>query len=77
MYAFAYVAAAAIVVLGGALVVAPARVTRALHDWYIVPPRVEAAQRLRLAICRAVGLALCGGGVVFALSITTALRGTF
>jgi hypothetical protein len=70
MYVFAYIAAFAIVALGGALAVSPVRSTRALHEWYIVPPEVRRGQHLRLLACRLTGVALLLGGVAFAVSIT-------
>ena len=73
MYVFAYVAAVAIAVLGGALLVAPVRSTRTLHDWYIVPPALEPAQRLRVAVCRVVGAGLVFGAIALAVSITVAV----
>ncbi|MGO9873096.1 MAG: hypothetical protein ACLPVY_04780 [Acidimicrobiia bacterium] len=72
-YVFAYIAALAIVGLGGALAVSPVRSTRALHEWYIVPPAVRPGQRVRLLVCRAVGVALLIGGAAFAVSITHAV----
>jgi hypothetical protein len=70
MYVFAYIAAAAMAVLGGALVVAPVRATHVLHEWYIVPPAVLPRQRLRLVVCRIVGASLIVGGCALAVSIT-------
>jgi hypothetical protein len=73
MYFFAYVAATAIAALGVALAVFPVRSTRALHEWYLVPPEVRAHQKLGLVACRLVGIGLLIGAAVFAISITDAL----
>jgi len=73
MYVFAYFAAAGIVALGGSMVVSPLRTTRALHEWYIVPPAVLAKQRVRVALCRLIGVVLIAGGCWLAASITHAL----
>jgi hypothetical protein len=70
MYVFAYIAAAVMAFLGFALFLAPVRATRALHQWYIVPPAVQPEQTLQLAACRIVGIGLVGGGVALAVSIT-------
>jgi hypothetical protein len=77
MYVFAYIAALAIVALGGALTVSPVRSTRALHEWYIVPPEVRPGQRVGLLECRMVGVALLVGGATFAARITHAVFSTF
>ena len=77
MYVFAYIAALAIVGLGGALAVSPVRSTRALHEWYIVPPEIRPGQRARLLICRVVGIALAVGGAAFAVSITHLVTTSF
>ena len=47
-----------IVLLGLGLVVAPARVTSALNEWYVLPPAVRAEQRIRLTLVRAIGAGL-------------------
>ena len=74
MYFFAYVAATAIAALGVALAVFPVRSTRALHEWYLVPPEVRSHQKLGVMACRLVGVGLLVGAGLFAVSITDALR---
>ena len=73
MSVFAYIAALAMAALGFALLFVPVRSTRALHEWYIVPPEIRSDQKLRIAICRVVGTCLVVGGCVFAISITYAI----
>ena len=70
MYVFAYIAAAAMVALGVALLVRPVRSTQVLHEWYIVPPVVRSEQRVRVVACRLVGAGLLAGGCALAVSIT-------
>ena len=73
MCVFAYIAAAAIVALGVALLVAPVRATRALNEWYLVPPAIQPGQRIGLAVCRLIGLGLAAGGCALAVSTTYAI----
>jgi len=77
IYVCAYIAALTNVGLGGALAVSPVRSTRALHEWYIVPPEVRPGQHVRLLVCRAVGVALLIGGAAFAVSITHTVLSSF
>lgn len=51
-------AALPIFALGAALMVAPARTTTALNEWYIVVPSVARGRWLRLAVVRASGAVL-------------------
>jgi hypothetical protein len=51
-------AALPIFALGVGLLVAPARTTAALNDWYVIPPSVRVDQRIRLALVRAAGVGL-------------------
>jgi hypothetical protein len=44
--------------LGFALVVAPARTTAALNEWYVVPPVVRSNQKVLLTLVRIGGLGL-------------------
>ena len=51
-------AALPIFALGVGLMVAPARTTAALNEWYIVVPSVARGKWFRLALVRATGVAL-------------------
>ena len=51
-------AALPIFALGVGLLVAPARTTAALNEWYVIPPSIRADQRIRLALVRAAGVGL-------------------
>jgi hypothetical protein len=51
-------AAVPIFVLGIALAAAPARVTAALRDWYVIIPSVARGHHFRLALVRAGGVGL-------------------
>jgi hypothetical protein len=73
MYVFAYVAAAAIVALGFALLFAPVKTTRALHEWYLVPPELRPDHKIGVVAGRTVGLGLAAGGCSLAISVTYAL----
>jgi uncharacterized membrane protein YedE/YeeE len=73
MYVFAYLAATAIVALGCALFIAPVRTTRALNEWYLVPPRLRPEQKVAVTAGRLVGLGLVAGGCSLGVSVTYAL----
>jgi hypothetical protein len=62
------IAALGMVALGAALLMDPARCTRALNEWYVIVPAVGATNRIGLLVCRAAGAGLIGGGVALALS---------
>jgi hypothetical protein len=63
----------AVLGLGLALTVAPARTTAALSDWYVVVPAVSVGHRIRLTLVRAAGVAL----IVFAVGLETRALGLF
>jgi hypothetical protein len=44
--------------LGLGLLIAPARTTTALNEWYVLPPVVRGHQHIRLALVRAGGVGL-------------------
>jgi len=62
------IAVVGMVVLGTALIVDPARCTRALNEWYVIFPAVAATSRIGLLVCRAAGAGLIVGGAALAMS---------
>jgi hypothetical protein len=57
--------------LGVCLLVAPSRATRALHEWYIVPPAVQPGHRVRLFVVRLCGALLIVFSVFLAVSFAS------
>jgi len=59
---------AALLTVGAALLVAPARCTRAVNEWYVVIPAVAATNPVGLLVCRAAGVGLVIGAVALGAS---------
>ncbi len=62
------IAVAGMVMLGGALLIDPARCARALNEWYVIVPEVAATSRIGRFLCRAAGAGLIVGGAALAVS---------
>jgi hypothetical protein len=64
------VAAPAIAGLGVSFLVAPGRTSRALHEWYIVPPAIQPGHRIGLLLGRMVGAGLIALAIDLAIHVT-------
>jgi hypothetical protein len=62
------VAVLGMVALGAALLMDPARCTRALNEWYVIVPAVATTNRIGLLVCRTAGAGLIVGGAALATS---------